>query len=294
MSKHDLHREADLNTDVRVRLKNLAESALLTYRLADEGIKNAQDEHLEEICSKDWRNRLEKIYQECNTTPEVEISLVGGTGAGKSTLVNALLDARLLPVSNMKACTAAISEVRFFEDKRYLARVEFISREEWQHEVELLIADMEDGKTTQQMGTTAPSHQTRADHPLGSPDSHDALVGSALSRAAMERLSAVYGLDKATPLSPENVKQLKEPSEITWAFDTCVHDFHYADFEAFRKQLAHFLDSGHNFWPIVKTVRIAGPFKALKNGVKLVDLPGINDPNEAREAITREHLYTAT
>ncbi len=53
------------------------------------------------------------------------------------------------------------------------------------------------------------------------------------------------------------------------------------------KQIKKFLYLEERFWPIVKTVRIRGPFQALRSGAKLVDLPGINDPNEAREEITK-------
>ena len=51
-------------------------------------------------------------------------------------------------------------------------------------------------------------------------------------------------------------------------------------------------DSGR-LWPIVESVLIEGRFEAIKHGAEIVDLPGINDPNEAREAKTREYLSTA-
>src|SRR5438067_13864097 len=71
----------------------------------------------------DWSKRLNEIIRDAPKRPEVAISLVGGTGAGKSTLVNALLEARVLPVGNMKACTAAISEVSYDEGPDYSAEV---------------------------------------------------------------------------------------------------------------------------------------------------------------------------
>ena len=40
----------------------------------------------------------------------------------------------------------------------------------------------------------------------------------------------------------------------------------------------------------MQAVRITGPFQPLASGAKLVDLPGINDPNEAREEVTRQHI----
>ena len=40
------------------------------------------------------------------------------------------------------------------------------------------------------------------------------------------------------------------------------------------------------FWPLISRVRIYGNFSILSNGVVLVDLPGLNDPNPAREQVT--------
>jgi hypothetical protein len=47
------------------------------------------------------------------------------------------------------------------------------------------------------------------------------------------------------------------------------------------------------FWPLINRVRIYGNFKVLSNGVVLVDLPGLNDPNPAREQVTKKYLEEA-
>ena len=38
---------------------------------------------------------------------------------------------------------------------------------------------------------------------------------------------------------------------------------------------------------------MSGPYPFLAGGLELVDLPGLNDPNEARVEVTREFLRTA-
>ena len=170
----------------------------------------------------------------------------------------------------MRACTAAITEVAFAEGE-YHAHIEFVSKESWQKEIELLLADWRD--VTAENG-----------------DGGDNCLE--MSRAVRDRLWAVYkASDDADPstFSPSN---LVEPPEVAQALDKGVADFKSAELDDFRKLVAKFLDSKHRFWPIVKSVTVRGPFPSLRDGAKIIDLPGINDPNEAREAVTRAHLKT--
>ncbi|KAK7933964.1 hypothetical protein WMY93_004860 [Mugilogobius chulae] len=57
---------------------------------------------------------------------------VGRTGAGKSSLINAVIDQKdLLPTSTGKACTSVIIKVKANKGKRYKIAVKFVSKEEF-------------------------------------------------------------------------------------------------------------------------------------------------------------------
>jgi hypothetical protein len=218
-----------------------------------------------------WLKRFAQLSHQCKDHPEVAISLVGDTGAGKSTLLNALIGVRVLPVSNMRACTAAICEVAYGEGP-YRARVEFVSRASWTAEINHLLGDYRDA--------TSGRDDDRGDSPVE------------LERAVRNKLWAVYKpSDDADPARFDPLHRT-EPPEITRALDAGATEFENADLDSFRKQVAQYLDSKHRFWPIVKAVSVRGDFAPLADGAKVIDLPGLNDPNEAREAVTRAHLKT--
>lgn len=63
--------------------------------------------------------------------PRTSIAVVGNTGDGKSSLLNALLEEEaVLPTSAMRACTAAVVEIsRAAGGQPYQAEVEFLSEE---------------------------------------------------------------------------------------------------------------------------------------------------------------------
>ena len=62
--------------------------------------------------------------------PKTVIAVVGGTGEGKSSLMNAVLDHQsVLPTSGIRACTAVVVEVVQNTNKDvYEADIEFLQR----------------------------------------------------------------------------------------------------------------------------------------------------------------------
>lgn len=233
-------------------------------------IKDRGNERLQKLWPE-WESRLKWLHEQSKSRPEVAISMVGGTGAGKSTLLNALIGARVLPVSNMRACTAAISEVSYAEGP-YSAQIDFVTRESWQKEIDILLEDLNDAVHVDGSEANDPRH--------------------AISKAALDRLWTVYRNDADEDRSSFDPFNLREPEAVTRVLDSGVAKLENSDLKKFRKAVSRYLDSKHRYWPIVQRVSIQGPFEALQDGAKLIDLPGVNDPNEARETVTRNHLKT--
>ncbi len=85
-------------------------------------------------------------------TPQaVTVGVVGSTGAGKSSIINSVLDEEsLVPTNSMRACTAVITEIIYNhsdkEDEKYRAEVHFICPDDWKKELQILLGDLRSGE----------------------------------------------------------------------------------------------------------------------------------------------------
>lgn len=72
---------------------------------------------------------------------------MGNTGAGKSSVINAMLDEeKVVPTNWMRACTAVVTEISYnYEEEPYRAQIEFISSADWEKELKTLFQDLLDG-----------------------------------------------------------------------------------------------------------------------------------------------------
>lgn len=177
------------NEDYEKNMKRVQE-VIRELKIAFKSLDESQDSKMQAIKEKNaaglfkLSEELEKLEE--RKDPKTVIAIVGATGEGKTSLINALLDHRnVLPTSGMQACTAAVVEVVENKDSNlFEADIEFTSKEEWLKERECLIKDLTN------------SDGTLRKNP---PDSNSDLYASYL------KVKAVYG----------RVEKAETESEIT-------------------------------------------------------------------------------
>lgn len=221
----------------------------------------------------EWRKELDLIRGQMERPDRVRIALVGSTGAGKSTFLNAVLGQEVLPVGVMQPCTAFVTLVRQSETPGFTVGVEFCSRDEWRAEVESFAAFITPGDDE---STSGDGESKR------------------LIDASRKRIQAVLGDQVDQGISPEALLALPLPAEAETIFDGGAVQAHRFDEASEMIQYLRQLIRGEStLWPLVKQVSISGPYDCLAGGLELVDLPGLNDPNAARVEVTREFLRTS-
>ena len=218
-----------------------------------------------------WRKELALIDDLINQPERIRIALVGTTGAGKSTLLNAVLGRQVLPVGVMEPCTAFVTAVSRSADPEYTVSVRFCTRQEWQRDVDGLISALNTGDPRE-------DGQSQGDM-------------KRLIHAARKRIQAVYGVQPEEAVDPANLHLPAEAERLFAAGSVETNQF--SDSKQMLSYLEKFIRGESTLWPLVKQVDISGPYDCLAGGLELVDLPGLNDPNEARVEVTHEFLRTS-
>jgi tRNA A37 threonylcarbamoyladenosine biosynthesis protein TsaE len=90
-----------------------------------------------------------EVMEKVAKLPSTVIAVVGDTGSGKSSLLNALLDhAGMLPTSGVRACTAVVVMVsENTSSDLFEADIEFLQEREWTNELQLLLKELTSRKT---------------------------------------------------------------------------------------------------------------------------------------------------
>jgi GTPase SAR1 family protein len=231
-----------------------------------------------------WLTRLASLKESVKKTRTV-IGILGNTGAGKSSLINALLDEEsLIPTNCMRACTAVPTEISYNHhedaDRAYRGDVEFVSMEDWKKEVSILLAELVD-----------PNRKLSKDY----------LQADTGAGIAYAKIKAVYPQLSNDQLAKSTVKDLLEDSAVQNVLGT-VRSHSTATARRLKVELQPYLDSAEKsgsgsrtdielaYWPLVKVVRIYVKSKVLSTGTVLVDLPGVQDSNAARSAVAERFM----
>lgn len=232
----------------------------------------------------EWRQQMKKIRDLAKQRP-VLIGLVGSTGVGKSTLINALLDFRhLLPSSASTATTSVAMKVSWNasekEDEFFRAEIEHLSLPKWQEELQHLLGDVH-------------SYSKAMKKEDSDDDDDDLEATEKRAKDAIEKIRSVYqhltadvlakmSVDETIAGEPEVRKQLGLRTRIH-----CGKN----DQELFTTKFRPFIDGTPSpiapgrkcvLSTLVKSVNIFVRSPHLEGGMVVVDLPGVSDTNTTR------------
>jgi hypothetical protein len=234
-------------------------------------IKDAQDGRLVA-----WQASVKQIHTLLADTAKTQIAMVGTTGAGKSTLLNAVLEHELLPTGVMEPCTSFVTSVSTSGSSDWRLEISYLSTKEWETELEIL-QDAIHGSE----GEDAESDEDRAE-------------SNKLARMARAKLAAVFGLKKEAINETFDVRKQPVPSQVDRALSRLEPEqVTFPTFAELHGHLKGLVRGDSLVWPLIERVKASGPIPQLPEGVELVDLPGLNDPNRVRVETTRKFLTTA-
>jgi GTPase Era involved in 16S rRNA processing len=218
-------------------------------------------------------------------TTEVRIGFLGGSGTGKSSLINSLLKMKVLPKSHEIASTAVPVEVAYNNDDnpdhRFRAVIEGISSAEFKKEIE----DLFQFKQRYDMG---PEEGDGEDDEFDDTMYQEMLTMFAKIKWIYPTLKNIDDLGQTSAAT-----LLKEP-HVVEILDS-VQGVTAKTELAFAEQIKQYIESSKpregekrliSLWPLVKVVRIYVRAQILKPGIVLVDLPGSQDTSASRVAVT--------
>ena len=137
-------------------------------------------------------------------------------------------------------------------------------------------------------------------HVIVAPDGHRCGCGA---RGCLEAEASGTAIEAITGRSPEDCVSaassgldslLLDDARIAVTSGGCrKFGFPGATGKEVQDCVEQYLSSARNLWPFVQRVSVTGPFETMPRCVRLVDIPGLNDPDPGRDRVAREHLQQA-
>uniref|UniRef100_A0A8C7AGZ8 Nuclear GTPase, germinal center associated n=1 Tax=Neovison vison TaxID=452646 RepID=A0A8C7AGZ8_NEOVI len=223
-------------------------------------------------------NRLLALIEKPSLDP-IYIGLFGSTGAGKSSLINAIIQqAMFLPVSGESICTSCIVQVSSGCCEQYEAKIHLLSDQEWKEELKNL---------TKLLHRTEEPDREEADVWDRDDAVEEAIwklqmfYGNGAERKSYEELLRARPKGKI-PTSRIITLKAEEAGELSVKLDPYIWTQRRdLDGESAETQI----------WPLIKHVEVTLPKSELiPEGVVLVDIPGTGDFNSKRDEMWKKTI----
>jgi phage shock protein A len=247
--------------------------------------------------AKSWSQAIEKLIPQAERKRTV-VGVVGNTGAGKSSVINAMLDEeRLVPTNCMRACTAVVTEISWNNStdplSRYRAEIEFITKADWEKELNVIMKEF-----LTENGTL----------------SREAFDPNSDAGVAWAKFNSVYPAIPKDALGDCTISSLMSKTSVVNILGT-TKTIQKSRPQGFYQELQRYVDSKEKvskkdkdkskvqekrtpfqmeYWPLIKVVKIYTKSSALSKGAVIVDLPGVHDSNAARAAVAQGYMKQCT
>ncbi|KAH8106194.1 hypothetical protein BXZ70DRAFT_422562 [Cristinia sonorae] len=264
-----------------------------------------------------WMREVEALQSQA--APSTMIAVCGATGAGKSSILNAILDDNIVPTSGMRACTAVVTEIAYHNKRTIEGDVSFLSEKEWRDELSVLLDDLVD-----EDGNLKRSTDLRSDAGIAWSKVHAVYPTVTQEKLVRMTVDQIIGLDPRIAGILGTTKRISANDSKTFAKEIGKYidskDQKRGDkkkdkktkekqkdkskgasiLEKFRQDLTARTKAankdpsddpnGPAFWPLIRQVNVRCNAAALSTGAILVDLPGVADANAARNNIAKDYM----
>ncbi|KAI1468989.1 uncharacterized protein F4812DRAFT_470723 [Daldinia caldariorum] len=268
-------------------LINKFEQFLSDARLNDESTSNLLGRESLRKWIEDCRD-LTKLHKKF----EVLVGVAGSTGSGKTSALNALLGFNeLLPTNNQEASTAVVCKVSYNDsDKssmKFRACVTFRTKANLVRQLDTFFEDLK-GRD-----------ELRAADGDSLEDQEALRNTNARLKPTFEMIRTIFGIEECDVAGMTTQTLLEQNESVTKLLGT-TKKFHAGHEDQLAEQIKPYTDSttaqhttsGLKFaaWPLIDEVELYIKSDILKNGVVLVDLPGIADAVESRADVARNYF----
>lgn len=210
---------------------------------------------------------------------EVMIGIYGGMGAGKSSMINALLKERkVVPTSGHQACTSVATEVRYNRQthSKYRAELHFMTPAAAHAKISALLDQIVDFQNT--------PPDARGDDERASFDTAKDQLCSLFPELRFSSQLQHLTQEDVGPL----LATLMQGKKLEYL--GTVLRFEDNRTSHFCPTLTRFVGQHAGYWPLLKVVKLFVRAEVLSTGAVLVDLPGLGDNNVARAGVGDEYM----